>query len=644
MSVRRYLRVALLLSATATAVAPATARAADICVRPATGCAAEHTHDTIQQAFDDAKVAPAEKDTIKLGAATYALPTPTLTVGALVDIVGAGVGTTVLKSTNTAATWDLFLNYVGSSIKDLTLEMGDLSEYGLIINGSTVERVRIQARAGRGLRNDKGLVFNTGSSVVRNTTVDMPYGVADNNDWALWSVAAGGNHVIEDVTLTGDNAIVHHNGGSITVRRARLTGHRVFVINGDGTAVLSDSVVRSTPGSSDTAIGLQNESSGNAVTSMTVKSATVVGPGSHVSLVSSEGVKVGSWDECSGGSATTRLDGVTVTGFSINTLQDGCGATPAYTNTCAEPAPVNSAQLQLTNYHYDGAEFRNPDGGCLGQSNMQTGPANFVSATDLRPMFPSPLIDQGSQDPDDGSKDLAGRTRVVDGDGTVGARRDIGAFEYQRSAPTVSASVDPATGPLSQLFTFTAAGADADGEPLTYSWAFGDGSTPGGSVAQKTFATAGQHSGTVQATDPAGLAAKATAAVTVVGPAPSPTPTPTATPTPVPKDLTPPAVTVKGGALKVSKKRKARVTITCPATETAPCRIKLGASAKGFRSLGKGSGSVPAGRSAKVTLTLTKKAYRHLKRKKRLKAKLAVTATDAAGNAAKQSVRVTLRR
>ncbi len=63
-----------------------------------------------------------------------------------------------------------------------------------------------------------------------------------------------------------------------------------------------------------------------------------------------------------------------------------------------------------------------------------------------------------------------------------------------------------------------------------------------------------------------------------------------------------------------------------------------------MQALGKGSGSVPAGKSAKVTFTLSKKAYAYLKRKKKLPARLAVTASDAAGNSTKSSAKATFKR
>jgi PKD repeat protein len=85
------------------------------------------------------------------------------------------------------------------------------------------------------------------------------------------------------------------------------------------------------------------------------------------------------------------------------------------------------------------------------------------------------------------------------------------------TAPTVTASRNP-TGsvPNGTAITFTANGSDADGDPLTYAWDFGDGDTATGAVATHTYPAAGSYTATVTVSDNQGGSGNTTVPVTVV--------------------------------------------------------------------------------------------------------------------------------
>jgi PKD repeat protein len=92
--------------------------------------------------------------------------------------------------------------------------------------------------------------------------------------------------------------------------------------------------------------------------------------------------------------------------------------------------------------------------------------------------------------------------------------------------PTVEAAVDrPAgTAPLDVLFT--AQGADPDGDELTYSWDFGDGSAPvAARRARHVYTANGTYTATVTASDADGATATATVQVVVGNPAGNQPPT-----------------------------------------------------------------------------------------------------------------------
>jgi hypothetical protein len=109
--------------------------------------------------------------------------------------------------------------------------------------------------------------------------------------------------------------------------------------------------------------------------------------------------------------------------------------------------------------------------------------------------------------------DIAGELRAVNG------RTDIGAYEYGRHAPTISAIASVASAVVGDPIEFHAAPNDADpSEFPDVTWAFDDGTTAGGITVSHVFATAGTHLATATATDPAGLTAAATVPVTIIAP------------------------------------------------------------------------------------------------------------------------------
>ena len=72
------------------------------------------------------------------------------------------------------------------------------------------------------------------------------------------------------------------------------------------------------------------------------------------------------------------------------------------------------------------------------------------------------------------------------------------------AAPRVEATGSPAVGVVPQAVQFAATGTDPEGRRLTYTWAFGDGTTGSGAQVTHTYQTAGVFTATVTATDPGG--------------------------------------------------------------------------------------------------------------------------------------------
>ena len=129
------------------------------------------------------------------------------------------------------------------------------------------------------------------------------------------------------------------------------------------------------------------------------------------------------------------------------------------------------------------------------------------------PRFDSPLVDAGDPAaPSAGQPtDLAGLPRAVNG------RRDVGAFEYGRRAPSLSVASSPATVLTAEPVTFTATTSDPDlGDAVTVGWSFDDGATATGTQVTHAFAAAGMHAATATATDSAGVTTVRAVTVAVI--------------------------------------------------------------------------------------------------------------------------------
>ena len=131
---------------------------------------------------------------------------------------------------------------------------------------------------------------------------------------------------------------------------------------------------------------------------------------------------------------------------------------------------------------------------------------------------------------------------VADGDGTsdpITAEVTVG----PNAPPSAAFNVDPASPLAGELATFTG-GSDPDGDPLTRSWDFGDGTTDSGSAPSHAYASAGDYLVVLTATDSHGASATTFQTVTVRAPGPPP---PGTDPTP-PEDQPAPTTGVVGGS------------------------------------------------------------------------------------------------
>jgi hypothetical protein len=172
-----------------------------------------------------------------------------------------------------------------------------------------------------------------------------------------------------------------------------------------------------------------------------------------------------------------------------------------------------------------------------------------------------------------------------------------------------------------------------------------DGGTFATCTSPKQFSglAAGAHSVAVRAVDHVGNIGNAAGSSFAIegppapgggAPAPAPAPAPAA-------DKTAPKVTLKLLSARVSKSGAASLRVGCPSSET---RCTIGVALKlGRGTVAKKTITVTGGKTAKLTLRLSKAARRKLARSGRLNLKAVITATDAANNTSTATVLVKLR-
>jgi PKD domain/RTX calcium-binding nonapeptide repeat (4 copies) len=419
-----------------------------------------------------------------------------------VDIVGAGssgVSVTRIAPPDVAANGSneaLFVASAGSKISDLAIRTaGGPGGTGTTCRGfqgqADLENVEISSGLGC---NDVTGVFWDGA--LRHSHVAVP----DDSGAIAARVNTGGPSIVEDSTLSGDIGFYDALGTGI-LRRVRIDaasyGISGVAVNA-GVDVTADDVLIEVQGNG---IGITGETF-NQETTVIARGVTVSGGLIGAQTKSTTGHKVD----------------MTIDSSIID------GAATSFDRCCFD----GTANLTVKYSNFTAPET---DSGGVGTYDPSTGNTAFFDPGYLDPnehtlSRTSPLVDKG--DPaaialDESTTDLAGNPRVRDGDGTGGARRDVGAFEYQPQRPKAVATAKPSSAAAGTGVAFDGSkSTDADeGEPLTYAWTFDDGAKAVGAKVSHTFVFPGPHRGVLKVTDSIGLSATATAKINVLVRAPT---------------------------------------------------------------------------------------------------------------------------
>jgi hypothetical protein len=570
-----------------------------------------------------------ERDRIKVGPGTFpAAGTLTDSLTNPVLIEGAGEVATTLTRPAAMNARVLFLSNAQSSVSKLGVHIpaGQTGMTGIVLaGGASGEHVFVSSPPA--LTDARGVVVGNGGSL-RESAIGLPNTTAASND----GVVAMADAVVESGFVIATRGVQILRSGTL-VRGVRIIAgvgvELVGLTGADSTATVENTQVTGTepPAPADVAIKATGPDATHSVT-LSARHVTLIGPGGGNGFWAS--------GESNGSNPTATLNVLdsVVRGYTAD-LRVSAGL-------------MGTASLSIDNSAFDFSKLttNNPINATInpGPNNLNMSgfdPRLIDVRGDMRPAFDSPLVDRGVPGgllSTESQFDLALEGRLVDGNGDGTARRDMGAFEYQRATPEVTAAAAPATAGQGQAITFNATATDSDPQemPGAITWVFDDGATATGASVQHSFAAAGAHTATASATDPAGVTGTGAATVIV-------------------SDTTAPALRISRRAVRLTRRGVAAVALRCPVDEVSgPCQGRLtlrtvrklerprSAVAKRIR-LGSRRFSIPAGRTAKVRVKLSKANRRLVTALRRLRVGAVAAVHDQAGNSSSARGRFKLR-
>jgi PKD domain-containing protein len=471
--------------------APASAQTLCVPATLAPGCDA--AYPTLQGALDAAAVNIDGRDRIQIGVHDELLPAVNA-VGSQVDIVGLGNLTTLRGGGGN--TPRLKIDDPTSTVSNLEVRLNASSSIGIESKGQ-VSDVTVVAE-GPAATDLVGVQLK-GSAGLDGAQIFLPMVVGSSND-GVRTESVGSTSTVQDAYIEAATGVNVLNAGvpgptnRTVVRKVRVRGSTG--VNANQSLVLVDDTVVEATSTGLAALAVSQAAD------LRARHVTVVGPGG---AGPSSGV---STSQLGSGTATATVTNSIVSGFlrDIDIVAGGVAVNRSRFATIRTTPPTGADNTAAA------PGFRDP---AARDFSLATGSA-MIDAGD-----PAPLAG------DEPTTDNAGNPRLVNGNGDCTARRDMGAYEFQpgqRAPVNVVALSAPPSLRTGQAASFLAGGCDPDGDPVTFTWAFDDGTSAGGSSVLKAFSTAGTHTATVTARDPGGRTTTAQTTIAVTAPPPPPPP------------------------------------------------------------------------------------------------------------------------
>lgn len=379
---------------------------------------------------DTVKIAPG---TLTVDANVSAITQPGF--GA-VHIVGAGRDSTKLQLDVGLAGFLTGLIFdataqPSSSISDLSVEVPAqvAGIVGVNAKAGTISRTLFTVR-GDSESSHRGLI-TSGSSPT--TVTDSDFELIGGDSSELSAITADGDLVVSKVTIRGASPFLNGQRGILTsginsnvmIDESKFENLDPALRVEKGTVKFLDSLVLNPLADLDTVIRFA--STGSLDAALITSGVTIVGARTGVNI-----------------STTTPSPNVDINNSIVQTTGAGAADIACTGSSGFEPDVTMRVSILSTGAPASFCHYTE-----VGTIDRIASPPTFAGAGDYRPAAGSPQIDAGEVvyptmmgDPSP-LVDLAGATRLVDGDGDGTARLDIGAYEYQQPSIPITKPTPP---------------------------------------------------------------------------------------------------------------------------------------------------------------------------------------------------------
>lgn len=424
----RALRTLIPASAAVIALAIAgPALAVDRCVNT-NGCTAPNSYTASQLQTALTAAGAAGSGRVLVGAGTYVAPPAgfVLSTPAAVEVVGAGIGTTIVQSgpAQPVNNYAIALDKGSSVIRNLTIRTSHAGVRGLLLGGTTSARqVAIEGTVAAAGSWGAFLEGSGTGPLLEDSTVTMAGSAAT----ALAMFSPG---TVRTSTLIGERGIASSNGQAnpAVVSQTKIVATLAGIVSDGGTMAVRDTAFRIT-GTAGAAVTASNLNNGITPIVITLDRVTMSGTdGPSQTGVTSQANGAGP----DSATVTVRNSIITRFGVPLRRVASGGSAQLATAFTDHSPTGVVSQNTGTGT-------------GSLTETSPLDVPVAFVNANagNWQLVAGSALIDAG--DPaDTGTIDLTGGARPRDGNGDGTARVDPGAVE----SPAIAVVIPGTGGPL----------------------------------------------------------------------------------------------------------------------------------------------------------------------------------------------------